>query len=307
MPCCLTATFRHSCLQLACNYPLMRNSVQRGVLAASLLATGWVACLTTPAAADGGKPLFELGVMGGGGYLPDYPAAGESQFRGLALPYVAYRGEILRSDEKGLLRGRLIHTDDIEFDISLNGSFPVDSDDNDDRRELPDLDWLGEIGPRVQFTVARAPGGSAKIDLELPVRAVFSTDLSDWDYRGIVVAPKIAYQHENFLGDNTRIKLGIGASFATTELTEYFYEVEPRFTTTSRPAFSADAGYLGTKIQLVAFKSFTSRWRAFAGLKFDLHHGAANEDSPLFKDKTTFSAGLGLIWSFYQSAARERN
>ena len=99
----------------------MPNCVLRGVLAAALLATGWVASITRPAvAAEGGKPLFELGVMGGGGYLPDYPAADESQFRGLALPYIAYRGEVLRSDEKGLLRGRLIHTDDVEFDISLN-------------------------------------------------------------------------------------------------------------------------------------------------------------------------------------------
>ena len=285
----------------------MPNRILRGVLATSLLA-GWAACITTlAAAAEGGRPLLELGIMGGGGYLPDYPASGESHFRGIALPFVAYRGEILRSDEKGLLRGRLIHTDDLEFDISLNGSFPVDSDDNDDRRGLPDLDWLGEIGPRVQFTIARAPGGNAKIELELPVRAVFSTDLSDWDYRGIVAAPEIAYQHENFLGQDTQIKLGIGASFATTELTEYFYEVEPRFATASRPVFSADAGYLGFKIQLVAFKSFTSRWRAFAGLKLDLHHGAANEDSPLFKDKTTYSAGLGIIWSFYQSEAREWN
>ena len=146
----------------------MPGTVHLGVLAATVLAAVWGAWIVTPAAAaEGGQPLFELGLVGGGGYLPDYPAADESHLRGLALPYFAYRGEIIRSDEKGLLRGRLIQTDDIEFDISLNGSFPVDSDDNDDRRGLPDLDWLGEIGPRVQFTVARAPGGSAKVDLEL--------------------------------------------------------------------------------------------------------------------------------------------
>jgi len=283
----------------------MPNGTLRGVLVASLLAAGWGACIATPAIADDGdKPLFELGVMVGGGYLSDYPAAGENHFRGLALPNITYRGEILRSDDKGLVRSRFIHTDNIEFDISLNGSLPVDSEDNDDRRGLPDLDWLGEIGPRVQFTVARAPGGSAKIELELPVRAVFSTDFSDGDYRGIVFAPEIAYQHKNFLSENTRIKLGIGAGFATTELAEYFYEVEPRFATASRPAFSADPGYFGSKIQLAAFTSFSSRWRGFAGLKLELHHGAANGNSPLFKDKKTFSAGLGLIWSFYQSDDR---
>lgn len=242
--------------------------------------------------------------MGGGGYLPDYPAAGQNHFNGLALPYIAYRGEILRSDEKGLLRGRLMHTDDIEFDISLNGSFPVDSDDNDARRGLPDLDWLGEIGPRLQVVLARAPAGSAKVELELPIRAVFSTDFSDWNYRGVVAAPEIAYQHRNFLGQDIQVKLGMGATFATVQLMEYFYEVAPRFATAARPAFTADSGYLGSKVQLVGFKALNDRWRAFAGLKVDLHHGAANEDSPLFKDKTTFSAGLGLVWSFYQSDAR---
>ncbi|MBH63462.1 MAG: hypothetical protein CL569_13660 [Alphaproteobacteria bacterium] len=281
----------------------MSGFLSRRLRTVALMATCLAVCLG-PAVAREGRPLFELGVMAGGGYIPDYPAADESRFRGLALPYIAYRGEILRSDEKGLLRSRLIHTEDLEFDISLNGSFPVDSDDNDDRNGLPDLDWLGEIGPCVQLTVARAPAGGAKVDLELPVRAVFSTDLSDWNYRGIVVAPEIAYQHENFLGEKIQVKLGLGASFATVQLTEYFYEVAPQFATATRPAFSAESGYLGTKIQLAAFKSFSSRWRGFAGLKVDLHHGAANEDSPLFKDKTTFSAGLGIIWSFYQSEAR---
>ena len=257
-----------------------------------------------PAAAKEGRPLFELGVMAGGGYLADYPASDESRFRGLALPYFAYRGEILRSDEKGLLRGRLIHSEYLELDISLNGSFPVDSNDNNDRRGLPDLDWLGEIGPRIQFTVARAPNGKAKIDLEFPVRAAFSTDLSDWNYRGIVVAPEIAYQHENFLGDNILVKFGLGASFASAQLSKYFYEVSPQFSTITRPSYSATAGYLGTKIRLMAFKSLSSRLRAFSGLKFDLHYGATNKNSPLFKKEMTFSVGLGIIWSFYKSNAR---
>ena len=124
------------------------------------------------------KPLFELGVAGGGGYLPDYPAAGQSHFQGLVLPYLAYRGAIVRSDEKGILRGRIVRSDRFELDLSLAGSFAAESDDNDARRGLPDLDYLGEVGPRLQITLARA-ARDAKIELELPVRAVLSTDFSD--------------------------------------------------------------------------------------------------------------------------------
>ncbi len=32
------------------------------------------------------KPAWEIGVVGGGGWLPDYPAADENHFQGLALP-----------------------------------------------------------------------------------------------------------------------------------------------------------------------------------------------------------------------------
>jgi outer membrane protein len=268
------------------------------VVAAGLLAT------PAAAAGTGDLPLFELGVLAAGGTVPDYPAAGENHFRAIGLPYFAYRGEILRSDEKGLLRGRIVNTDRLELDVSLKGSLPVDSDKNDARRGMPDLDWLGEIGPRLQVRLARAPAGNAKVELELPVRAAFSTDLSDLDYRGIIFAPELAYQHEDFLGRDIQVKLGVSSTFATSELTEYLYEVPSGFATASRPAYAADAGYVGSALQLVAFHPLNRRWRLFGGVRTDFHHGSANEDSPLFREKTTYTAGVGVIWSFYQSAAR---
>jgi outer membrane scaffolding protein for murein synthesis (MipA/OmpV family) len=249
------------------------------------------------------KPLFELGVAGVGGYLPDYPAAGQSHFQGIALPYLAYRGRILRSDEKGVLRGRLVRGKGLELDLSLSGSFAADSDDNDARTGLPDLDYLGEIGPRLQITLARA-ARDAKIDFELPVRAVLSSDFSDLNYRGLLTAPQIAYQHDDLNGRGLEVKLGLTASFATNEFMDYFYEVEPRFATASRPAFSARAGYLGSRLQLSGSQRLGPRWRLFFALRGDSHHGAANERSPLFLERLTWGAGGGLIWSFFHSERR---
>ena len=249
------------------------------------------------------KPLFELGVAGGGGYLPDYPAAGQSHFQGIVLPYVAYRGTYLRSDEKGILRGRIFRSERIELDLSLSGSFAAESDDNDARRGLPDLDYLGEIGPRLQIVLVRA-ARDAKIDFELPVRAVLSTDFSDLRYRGVLAAPQIAYQHDDFAGRGIELKLGLTASFATTELTEYFYEVEPRFASPSRPAFAVRAGYIGTGLQLSGLQPLGPRWRLFVAVRGDSHHGAANQRSPLFRERLTWAAGAGLIWSFFHSERR---
>ena len=251
------------------------------------------------------KPLFELGVAAGGGYLPDYLAADESHVRALALPFVAYRGEFVRSDEKGLLRGRLLSTERLELDLSLTGSFPADADDNEARRGMPDLDWLGEIGPRLQITIARA-GRDAKLEVELPLRVVFSTDFSTLDYRGVVFAPDLAYQHDDFLRTGLEIKLGGGASFATRQLMDYFYEVESRFATPARPAFSARPGYLGAKLQLTTLYPIDNRIRSLLVVRADSHHGAANRNSPLFRADLTASVGVGLIWSFYQSERRDR-
>ncbi len=282
----------------------MRCRPRMWVLA--LIGFAMAGAVAAQATEPAGKPLLELGVVGGGGYVPDYPAAGQNHLQGIGLPYVAYRGEFLRAGDRGFLRGRILRRHDFELDVSLSGSFPSDSDDNDARRGMPDLDWLGELGPRLQYTALRA-ARDARIDLEFPVRAAFSTNFSsEIEFRGIVFAPQIAYQNENFLGSGLELKLGVVPSFATEDLMEYFYEVSPAFATATRPAFRAQGGYLGTKLELLLTKQINPRIRSFFALRTDFHHGATNSGSPLFRDDITVSLGIGLVVSLYQSKRRVR-
>lgn len=270
-----------------------------------LLAAGAVA----PAAAQDSAqdpaedlPLWELGVGVGGGWLPDYPAAEQNHLRGLALPYVRYRGDFLRSDEKGLLRGRFFDSGDVEFDVSLNGSFPTESDENDARAGMPDLDWLGEVGPRVEWTIARAAKDVARISLDVPLRTVWSTNFRDrFDYRGVLFQPELAYAHRDFLESGARIKLGLAPTFGSEELMDMFYEVEPQYVTSGRPRYDADAGYLGTRLQLTASRALTPWVRVHGLLSAQFHQGATNEDSPLFREDVNVAAGLGLTVTLAKS------
>lgn len=246
------------------------------------------------------KPLWELGVAAGGAWLPDYPAAGQNHLNAIGLPYIVYRGDFFRSDEKGLLRGRIVKSEDFELDVSLSGSFSAESDDNDARSGMPDLDYLVELGPRIQWTVARAAKW-AKLDFELPVRAVFSTDLKSIEHQGFLAQPELAYQHGNFLDTGLALKLGVSATFGDAELQDYFYGVDPQFATAQRPAYEADAGYLGSRLQLVLTKPLGPALRVFAAGRIDFHQGAANEDSPLFRDDVTYGAGVGVVWSIFRS------
>lgn len=258
--------------------------------------------LAAPAARAEGdeKPFFELGVVVGAAFLPDYPAAAQNHLQPVALPYFALRGDRIRSDERGLLRGSLLKSDRFEFDVSLDGAFPADSSENDARKGMEDLDWMGEAGPRLQITLVKA-ARDAKVDLEIPLRAVFSTDFRSLSGRGFSFEPALAYQNVNFLMPRLEVKLSASATFATEDLMDYFYEVPPANVTATRPRFNAKGGYLGSTLNLTLTKPVSRRFRLIAIARGDFHHGAENDQSPLFRDKTTFGGGIALIWSFFQS------
>ena len=58
-----------------------------------------------------------------------------------------------------------------ELDVSISGTPPVDSSENDARRGMPDLDAILEIGPSFNILLARAEDRKTRLELRLPVRA----------------------------------------------------------------------------------------------------------------------------------------
>lgn len=252
------------------------------------------------------KPKFELGIIAGGAFTPDYPASDQQHAHPLILPYLVYRGERLYSDERGPA-ARLLNLENLKLDVSLSGSFPAHSSKNTARIGMPDLDFIGEIGPRLEWTIARA-ARDARIEFELPLRAAISTDFSkSVDFRGLVLAPELAYQHDNFLDSGTKLKFGLKANFATEKLMDYFYQVDGRFATPTRPAFDAHAGYLGSGAQLTVITPFNERVKGILLGRLDYLGGAENHNSPLFRDNFDYSIGVGLVVSFFVSEARVRD
>ena len=250
---------------------------------------------------EGTEPLWEAGVGGGAFYAPDYPGSDEHNANGLAAPYFIYRGDIFRLGDDSIVKGVFLETERFEFDVSFDASFDADSDDNDARLGMPDLDFLGEVGPQLTINLGEYHGG--QLQLALPVRTVFSTDFSDLDHRGYVFNPQISYEREEFF-ENIDIFLELGATFATEELHDYFYQVEEKHATSSRMAYDAEAGYVGSELVAAFSYGVTSHVRFFTGVQISYHGGAANEDSPLFLDNLTSSVGAGFAWSLYESDAR---
>jgi hypothetical protein len=255
---------------------------------------------TTP---GDGKPLWEFGLGAFSGWLPDYPAAGQNTVRTIAVPVPIYRGEIWRvggEENRGAVSGRFFKNDRFEFDVSLSGAFPVDSGSNNARRDMPDLDFLFGIGPQLVFKLINEPG-HRKLNFNLQARAVYSTDFSSIDSRGYVFNPKLNYAREHVSDLDLKVFSSMGPIFASEKLMEYFYQVDPEFVTPARPAYDADAGYLGSNITLGVSKRFNNRFRLMLGTRLGIHTGATNDDSPLFKDELNVSVFSAFIWSIFQS------
>lgn len=250
-------------------------------------------------------PVFEAGIAAGGGWLPAYPASDQNRWRGLAVPYVIYRGDLFRADDSGL-RARASLAEGIELSVSASAGFNGSSRDITAREGMPDLEWLGELGPTLRFTLWRGEDAAQprRILLDTPVRAVFSTDWSSVSFRGFTFAPDIAYEHVHFLSPFARLRLSAGVVFGTDRYMDYFYRVDPQYARPDRAAYDADPGYLGARVSLSYRMPINERVSIVAGGRVENFSGAANADSPLHRSDWNVSVVAGIAISLWRSEAR---
>ena len=245
------------------------------------------------------RPLWEIGVGAGARYGPDYPGSSESRVRGLALPVVIYRGEIFRLGDGQAARAIAFENERIELDLSFDAAFDADSEQNDRRSGMPDLDYLFQLGPQLKINLQElrfADDSFARLTLALQARSVFSTDLSGIEHRGYVFEPMVRYRHYGWLHPNLDATLSIRPLWASAQLHEYFFDVRPEFVTVARPLYESRGGYFGTGINFLGSYRVDEKLSVFAGIQTTSHHGAANADSPLFERKFTTGFTAGFVW-----------
>lgn len=273
------------------------------MLALALPAEAQTLANVVDRASDPTEPLWEVGALVGGGRIPDFPAADESSTRVLVLPFAIYRGPIFKVGDRGAARGVLSDDGTIEFDLGLDAAFPVDSDDNDAREGMDNLDFLLEVGPRVTYRFL-PKGGTNEVDLSLATRAVISTDGANWRYQGMTINPALVYRRNDLFDRDLRATLSASPLFGFDGVNRYFYRVSDGDARAGRPAFDADEGYIGTEFSAGLSVGLFGRVRLFGGVQVGYWDGAANDDSPLHGANTTYAIGGGLRWSIFQSDER---
>ena len=74
-----------------------------------------------------------------------------------------------------------------------------------------------------------------------------------------------------------------------------------------RPAYEARAGLVALRLATGVLHELSPDWRVFGFARVDTVQGAANRDSPLVRQTTGATVGLGLSYTWLRSARRAQD
>lgn len=272
-----------------------QSAVRSHWLGAALMCTSLTAWAETPAS----LPLWEVGAVALSVSQQAYPGSDQNVARALALPYFIYRGQVLRAD-RGSLGVRALKNPTFEVDVGFSGAFGSNSDRIAARQGMPNLGTLIEFGPRLKWKLGPAPGDGAW-RAEFPVRAVF--DLSDnAAHRGWSFEPELVYERRAKGG--WRYNASVGAVVADQSLAATFYQVSPAQALQARPAYAAQSGLVSWRLATSFSRSLSPDWRLFGFARVDTVAGSANQNSPLVRQTTGATVGMGVSYTWMRSRQR---
>ncbi|PCI07078.1 MAG: hypothetical protein COB77_05480 [Gammaproteobacteria bacterium] len=224
-----------------------------------------------------------------------YPGAKESNHLLLPVPYFTFRSPAFEIDRG--FKGFLYHSKKVVIDISADFGLPVDSDDTQARKGMPDLDLVLQVGPSVAFILNDENSHYFGTRFELPVRVAIATDFRSVENTGFLLEPRISFNHQRRGKTGIAQKVIIGLKFATQDFHAYYYDVADEFSTNARATFTSDAGFGGGFVNYrISYKTNDLVYWSF--LRYQSLRGAKFEDSPLVLQKDYFFVGFGFAWLF---------
>lgn len=244
------------------------------------------------------RPLWELGVGGSASWREDYPGADQSSFWAIPFPWGVYRGDIFRSDKDGT-RARIIRGASYEFNFSAAGGLPVSSQNNEARRGMEDLEWLGEFGPRLTLDLYMGSDRS-RLKFGLPIRTAFSTEGRRVRDRGWTVAPELLYDLPEVFRSRFDMFALLTVNFNDRRYNDYFYTVNPEDETDIRSVYHSRAGYVMSDFSL-GLTVPVSNLQVFVFGTVQSLHGSVNSNSPLFRKEWNSGLSVVFIWALVKS------
>jgi outer membrane protein len=251
----------------------------------------------------GDLPLWQAGIFAIHISNPSYPGADTTQKHSFVLPAVTYRGKILRADENESPRARFFRSDMSELDISAAAYFSSDSEGTA-REGMPDLDYVGELGPRFNWWWIR--NKEMEVRSAFPIRSVFSTDFARFRTLGSSFTPTFYLDFKKLPVEGFQFFTSLSFQFLDRGAAGYFFNVDPAFVRADRSAYQVQSGYMGESLSTRVVWKIGRTYTSF-GVSVDDYTRSSFRDSPLLKNRQTLSSFIGIGYDLIDSEARARD
>lgn len=257
--------------------------------------------MTNASAAERSLPKYEVGLGIGGLSYPHYPSSDQRETDIFPFPYFIYRGSSVKVGRGGIV-GELFDYKSVTLDLSLSGSLAVNSDDNDAREGMDDLDYTFEFGPSIEILAYESEDEDTTFEIRFPLRAVFATDFSFISYEGAILEPDVKFSHR--FNDRTwSMTSAVRVLFANSDYYDYFHGVDRDEVRLGRPAYEPDGGYGGVTLSASVTKNWgrvsTSLYGAYQFLD-----GVEYEDGPLYRQDDAITIGFVAFIRLWESDER---
>lgn len=240
---------------------------------------------------------LEAGIGATLAHVPHYIGSDESNNYLLPFPYIRYRSEKLNID-RNLIQGNLWKSGNWSLEISLGGSIKVDSDENQARQGMDDLDFIIEAGPALHYYFLGDRTKDNALFIDLPLRLATSTDFTGFRDQGFTSIPRVVWRRGYMLaGYEVRPQISAGVRLGSERYHDYIYGVSEEFVTPERGSYEGKAGYGGFQLAY----STAVLWGPYMtalGLRYVNIQGASYENSPLVVTKTSVLAGFAFAYLF---------
>lgn len=253
--------------------------------------------LALSAVAGWAKPVMEVGAGLAGFNMPHYLGSDQQSQYVIPFPYIIYRGDFLNADRSGL-QGFLYNSEKLDLRLSFGGSLPVNSEDNDARIGMDDLELMAEVGPNLEYQLFKSDHQLLRLDF--PLRAAFILGSPFMKYQGWTANPGV-YHNMEFSSWNFVSQAGL--VFSGRRYHGYIYDVDENEVIPGREYYKSDAGYTAARLSFSAKYHIDNLVLSGTINYYNLNH-AKNLDSSLIKQQEYTSIGLYIAWVFYRSEAQ---
>ena len=232
-------------------------------------------------------------------HIEDYIGADESQLYILPVPYIYYQSEKITID-RNVFEGDLFTHSRWHLALDAGGSIPVDSDKNKARKGMQDLDWIGELGPSIEYYISGHSRSTNRVYIDFSVRKAIATDFSHVTDAGWTSQLSLnnRYQLKSpFFKGEAKIDSAISVLNYSDKYSQYFYSISEDEQTPERKQYSAKGGYAGLRFSLGGTWRKNNIWVGIF-TRYTYLKNATFENSSLVKSESNLLAGVVVSYIF---------